>query len=74
MVKHLKLGFGERFLDELTRADVDAYVAARIGNEGPFRKFRKGIGRRAPELEVSTLSQIDVMHANSTNSSRLGLP
>jgi len=44
MVKHLKLGFGERYLDELTRAYIDAYVAARIGHDGPFRKLKRKTG------------------------------
>jgi integrase len=58
MVKHLKLGFGECYLDELIRADVDAYVAARIAHDGPFKKLTRKTGLRSPQREVALLSQI----------------
>jgi hypothetical protein len=58
MVKFLKLGFGTRYLDEIIRADVDAYVAARLGHDGPFRKLKRRTGLRAPQREVSLLSQM----------------
>jgi hypothetical protein len=58
MVKFLKLGFGKRYLDELIRADVDAYVAARLGHDGPFRKLTRRTGLRSPQRETALLSQI----------------
>ena len=58
MVKHLKLGFGERYLDEIIRADVDAYVAARLAHDGPFRKLKRKTGLRSPQRETAILSQI----------------
>ena len=58
MVKHLKLGFGERYLDEINRADVAAYVEARQSHGGPFRKLKRRTGLRSPQREVALLSQV----------------
>jgi len=56
--KRLDLAFTSRYLDEITRADIQQYVDDRLGNTGTFAGWPRTVGYRAPQVEIAALSAL----------------
>ena len=54
----LERAFKGRCLDEITRRDVLQYQWDRLHNTGPFSDWKRTVGLRAPQLELTALSAL----------------
>ena len=54
----LALAFNGRHLDEVNRVEIRRYYVDRLSNTGPFKKWKRKVGQRAPETEITLLSAL----------------
>jgi hypothetical protein len=57
-INRLGAYFAGKYLDQITRGDVEAFMRARLDHKGPFAKYKRATGLRGPIAEVVELSQV----------------
>ena len=66
----LAVAFKVRYLDEITKRDVVQYYEDRLSNRGPFKGWKRKVGLRAPQTEITALSAPGALQADAARSAR----